>query len=353
MSVAALCGVALVAATSAAAPRRVLPPAPQNAEIYAFNLTTKVRQNLTRSTESDYGATVSPSGRMVAFVRGSSETDVWLMRIDGKKQHDLTSTKGQNEFDPSWSPDGRLLAYSIVTCKADVGDPCGTRVWALEIRDVKTSAVVQSFPDARHGRWAPDGRSFTFEQRIGLDGSAHEIGIGTVAGHRERLALGSHPVWAPRGGSIAFYHGKDLSVISSQGTKARLLARTGGNPSRSDPSWDPSASRIAFRSLRLTRNRYSDAIYSVRTNGTKRRQLTPRGIYPEGPVWQRRGRKIAFVATAGRGSQGRQGRLLSVVDASTNRVQSLMAITPPSGTGPDAPAWTPDGKRVLIASVLH
>ena len=51
---------------------------------------------------------LSPSGKLVAFER---QGDIWIARLDGTVQRNLTNTPGY-EGCPSFSADGRMIAFN-------------------------------------------------------------------------------------------------------------------------------------------------------------------------------------------------------------------------------------------------
>ena len=57
----------------------------------------------------------SPDGRWIVFSHEdedpSSRFDLWLIKADGSNLHQLTDTHGKVEYDPAFSPDGTTIAY--------------------------------------------------------------------------------------------------------------------------------------------------------------------------------------------------------------------------------------------------
>jgi TolB protein len=74
-------------------------------------------QRITNGPGYDYYADWSPRGNDIAFSRddASGGTDLYLVHSDGSGEQRLTDTPGLIEIFPSFSPDGRSLAFSSCT----------------------------------------------------------------------------------------------------------------------------------------------------------------------------------------------------------------------------------------------
>lgn len=84
-----------------------------NPQIYVLDLATKQARRLTNMNWCDAPAW-SPTGEWIAFAGRANrkdKMDVFLVDVTGGQVRQLTHGEGSNE-DPSWSPDGRLLAFS-------------------------------------------------------------------------------------------------------------------------------------------------------------------------------------------------------------------------------------------------
>jgi TolB protein len=116
----------------------------------------------------------SPHGLTIAFERRGHDdaSTTFLMNGDGSYLRPLTRVRGVTRY-PSWSPDGSRIAFN---CDCDRSGRLG--IWLIDrlgggptrvsnARSIETgrAAVDQLFPS-----WSPDGKFLAFEQRaVGVD----------------------------------------------------------------------------------------------------------------------------------------------------------------------------------------
>jgi Tol biopolymer transport system component/imidazolonepropionase-like amidohydrolase len=224
---------------------------------------------------------ISPDGTQVAF---AALGDLWLMPIAGQARR-LTNDRFV-EMHPTWSPDGRSLAYS--------SDRDGTM--DLWVRDLASGADRKVASDAAKASWAPRGTEIAYLREGAL------MITGRTAPVHPPIRDPGRPTWAPEG-LIAITALQPYSSRFREGTNQLLLVSTTGAPVRRP---DP----LAHRSI-----------------GTREH---------DGPVWSRDGSKMAFVT---------EGRLHVMPTTPTGE-----AAGPPRQVAAeiaDSPSWAADSRRLL------
>lgn len=175
---------------------------------------------------------------------------------------------------PAWAPDGSAIAFTEENVYGIfVSDPDGTAVRAL----------VQ-FVGAANPAWAPDGQTVAFDDgsrvyTVGVDGT----GVSAVV-------QGTHPTWSPDGRSVAYADlAGDISVIDlGTGVPTRITDYPGFDGS---PAWSPSGDSIAY----VTDRDGTDALYTMRPDGTRQTRITVGPYADHEPAWSPDGTQLAFV----------------------------------------------------------
>ena len=148
--------------------------------------------------DNSYGPVVSPDGTQIAFLWGEvAPTEVRIMRADGTLVRTLVQDDKATQFGtPSWSPDGKFLAYARGNQAAG-----NTRIEGrIELVEVATGKTIRPIYEKGIGgsvAWAPDGRLIYSVQELPLNQddvnlwAVHIDSMGHALGAPVRLTSGS------------------------------------------------------------------------------------------------------------------------------------------------------------------
>jgi tricorn protease len=142
---------------------------------------------------------ISPDGRhVVAVARG----DLWTIPADKGTPRNLTGTSGAFERDPSWSPDGRWVAYTS-DARGDYQLFIVSRDGAATPRQLSRLGPGYRFQPI----WSPDSRRIAFSDSSGSI-YLHTLGNSeTKQVRQDPLVRQPHLSWSPDSSWLAFSGG--------------------------------------------------------------------------------------------------------------------------------------------------
>ena len=189
--------------------------------------------------------------------------------------------------------------------------------------------------------WSPDGRSIAYSSYMRIH---PQIIVSNVyQGTRETLtdenSSNFMPVYSPDGSRIAFMSQRDgnseIYVMNRNGSGVRRLTN---NPAGdATPTWSPAGTQIAFTSDRSGRPQ----IWLMDADGLNVRRLTLNESWADRATWSPAPyNEIAYSASTGPGYD------VKIYDVATGATRVL---TDGSGTN-ESPAFSPNGRHIAFSS---
>jgi len=188
-----------------------------------------------------------PSTRgMIAFERHASADDphdIWMMYHDGTRQENLTRSPNAIDGVPTWSPDGKFLAFESAPV---VPANSNRTIYKMDMQTRVVVPLTNGVHDDYWPAWSPNGDKIAFMRRVGgLPPDIYVMNInGTGQTQLTDWTYGDEfPAWSPDGTKIAFssdrlFAGRDLYVMRSDGAHQRQLLQT-ESQDELYPTWGP------------------------------------------------------------------------------------------------------------------
>ena len=212
---------------------------------------------LTSGKWDDIHPALNPNGDRLAFTSNrNGGWDLYLLDLLSGEINQLTDTQDY-EGAPSWSPDGRWLAYE--SYQADTGS---LEIWIRSLDNAQEPIQLTDDPGADFSpAWSPLGRQIAF---VSTRSGENEVWIADLDRADDRFLnvsrnnrqTESHPIWSPDGAQLLWsaigqngIHELHLSALHSPETRP---ARTRLVGSGDWAVWSPAGN--AFLTLLRTPN---------------------------------------------------------------------------------------------------
>ncbi|HTM32084.1 MAG TPA: protein kinase [Vicinamibacterales bacterium] len=180
-------------------------------DVWIVNPVRGLRTRFTFDAADEFSPIWSANGAEIAFSsRRKGHLDLYRKTASGADREDVLLNDAVDKTPTSWSPDGKLVLYSID------GAMTGPDVWVLPLAgDRKPFPFLASNTDERFAQFSPDGRWVAY---AASESGRVEVYVASFPGPGGKQLIssagGSYPRWRPDGKEL-FYQSPDNRLMAA------------------------------------------------------------------------------------------------------------------------------------------
>jgi TolB protein len=253
----------------------------------------------------------------------ASQNQIYIVQADGSNVRRLV-TSPFDDSRPSLSPDGRTVLFTRF------GGPHDQAYFVnVDGTNLRPLAGCAGCGDPEGDAWSPDGQQLAISR-------AFPPFFTNANGDEEATNVS---IWTFNIG------GSDLHEVTNNASGSQVEDH--------EPVWSPDGKRLAFARTDYAVKPQRKAIFTVATDGSDLRQVTPWELDANEPDWRPDGSLIAFNSPAASLLPGREQNIFTIHPDGTGLKQltAHLSAAPDGSQGTFDPSWSPDGTQLIFTHI--
>lgn len=233
------------------------------------------------STQPLMSPSWSPDGKQLAYVSfKNGRPEIYIQNIITRDIQKIAAFKGINSA-PVWSPDGKRLALTL----SKDGNP---EIYIMDLASKHLSRITRNYAIDTEPSWMPDGKGLVFTSDRGGSPQIYKVSVGRFGkeGREQRLTYeGNYNARAsvsPNGRHVAFVHREQgqfrIAVLDMMSQHVNILTDSRLDES---PSFSPNGRMIIY----ATENNYRGVLAAVSVDGQAHQRLRFQTGDVREPAW--------------------------------------------------------------------